>query len=686
MSRWVARRVGARVFHHTHTHSRIHTHIYMLHDASTTDLEQCGQLMQLVQSHLETSSAPALTALLSQAESLVVAVKAAIQAYSSATLPGLPADILHKVLMQLNQHDLASLECCCTALRAPVEFCVECKSAEVRGICADGQILKQLQPQLKISSTYRLHWLLSVRAQAGAEFGNCCNKSRGGMDSFERRGRELLCAPSVAHDDPCSFAMAVHLLHSETLSLRVNDMANTREKGRSIEWLCDVIRRAAKLRDGVPIAALDWLATRLAEGITMSDGTVVLIPQLRITANAVLEPLRLEVASEDPKLAKLQGLPRLMAIRALLTALQEPNEDLEEQSLRLSRLGGVAHQLAHFPGAGDAGVEAFVDLIHRAHAASAVNSQLLDPVYLPAWLGNAAKAFRAAGRYVDAEAAWRQQHRLYQAHVTTRPVAAMNLFYGPLCSLADMLDELGSQSLAIAVRREYVADVETITSRFEQVGSQRHAECARLGYQCLWSAQYELVVSLVQAEPDGFDWHEIEDLTRQLLAREEALEWSPVLYHRSLNQLAEALERQGKYAEAETARRRQLSMTYVLRASCEREGEGASDEPRASLHQLDERIQFVTFYLAEDLAKQGKFNVAEPFARESALAFEKPGSDEEGRADSVELMMNVLRGLERWQEADEWAAKRGRPRRERDDDAAGAAAEGSPPSKRQAVL
>lgn len=83
---------------------------------------------------------------------------------------------------------------------------------------------------------------------------------------------------------------------------------------------------------------------------------------------------------------------------------------------------------------------------------------LLQPTNLPAWLGAFAAGLRAAERYEEAEAAFREQHQLYMAQ--TRTSAQMQFLYGPLCELAEMLEGIGSHHKAVEARRQYLSAVD----------------------------------------------------------------------------------------------------------------------------------------------------------------------------------------------------------------------------------
>ena len=94
----------------------------------------------------------------------------------------------------------------------------------------------------------------------------------------------------------------------------------------------------------------------------------------------------------------------------------------------------------------------------RRRAASSTDDMLLQPTNLPAWLGAFAAGLRAAERYEEAEAAFREQHQLYMAQ--TRTSAQMQFLYGPLCELAEMLEGIGSHHKAVEARRQYLSAVD----------------------------------------------------------------------------------------------------------------------------------------------------------------------------------------------------------------------------------
>jgi hypothetical protein len=666
---------------------------------STNVLDQCGQLMHLAQPLLATAGTPALTALLCQAEALVVEIKAVLlEADSSAgTLLWLPTDALQHVLKQLDARDLSTLECCSTKFRGPVELCVESRAAEAHGV--HGPLMANVQPPIKVSSTYRLHWLEAAKTIGKGKFAeSTCSASRSrfrqqqSLEACVDRAKWHLHPPSVTSDDPVSFALAVfahthqHLLEDVSM-VRRSDSSKRRSHTLSMLSVCAFIREASKVSH-VPTVALEWMTTLLSEatGPSFVDAGH-LCREVWATADAIMGRMRLEESHEtftDEPVGQSepQSLRRLRAIYALLWALLD-QQTIQHSPLQrrqfMERIAGVAHQMIHLHHVTEAGLQVYAALTHRAREASATNPNLLDSSCLPAWLGAMAKTLETLGRHEEAEAAWREEHQLYMAHSDPVHVAsAIGVSGAPLDSIADMFHNLGLYKKAASARRELIVAIEALAVRFPS-----DPWIAEIVPRYLWHALYDLLQSLDDVSP--VDWLEVETVARRLLVAPTPWRGSSIFsfFYLSCNvhsHLAESLEEQSKYAEAEDVRRSQLSLIQELRAKAAHEDEEASEE---LLQKLDERYQDITLYLAEDLMKQGKFGAAEPFAREAACAFEKSGHDEDMRAESVACMVSVLRGLERWAEADEWAATHELIQQgtaERDEDAGG---EEGPPRKRQ---
>ena len=650
---------------------------------STNILDQCGQLMHLAQPLLAAAGALALAALLCQAEALVVEIKAALEADSSAgTLLWLPTDALQHVLMLLDARDLSTLECCSTKFRGPVELCVESRVAEAHGVHGP------LMPPIKVSSTYRLHWVEAAQAIGQGAFADFQTMGAGGVD----RAKWHLHPPSVTSDDPVSFALAVYAharqpqIEDASMVPGTNDSLKRRDHVTKSLSVCGFIRDASKVSH-VPTAALEWMTTLLSETTTQSLGEQAgrFHREVWETADAIIGPMRLEESHEtfftDEPLGQSQpqSLRRLHAIHALLWALHDQQPNHRRLQL-MERMAGVAHQMIHVHHVRETGLQVYAALTHRSREGSATNPDVLDSSCLPAWLAAMGNTLKTLGRYEEAEAAWREEHQLYMAHSDSRHVK--NLMLGqsargdcsaPLESLADMFDSLGLHKKAASARRELIVAIEAFAARFP--ADQWATEFAPL---CLCTAQHALLDSLTEDSP--VDWLEVETVARRLLVAPTLPDRPTYLQSKVYSHLAEALEEQSKYAEAEDVRRTQLSLIQDFRAQAAHQEKKPSEE---FLQKLDERVHDINLSLAEIVMKQGKFDAAEPFAREAACAFEKSGHDEDQRAKSVACMVSVLRGLERWAEADEWAAKHDfiqQGTAERDEDAGG---EEGPPRKRQ---
>ena len=131
--------------------------------------------------------------------------------------------------------------------------------------------------------------------------------------------------------------------------------------------------------------------------------------------------------------------------------------------------------------------------------------------------------------------------------------------------------------------------------------------------------------------------------------------------------LAEAMEEQGKFDEAEGSRRAQLARLQTLRAKAE--------DASSSAARLDERMSHIRYaarhgslrplhpplfqskhpnctlfqprlYLAEDLVEQGKFSEAEHLARDAKDKFYRLGADEDAKS-ADDCLLAALRGLVR---------------------------------------
>ena len=220
--------------------------MFNLFTKMASTLQQCSQLMSLSHPLLPTADAPALTALLHEAETLASACKAALlqAAENSPTaLVGLPTDALQDVLWFLSALDLASVECCSKQMQSAVHLCVQIRSAAAHG--THGTLFAQLQPRLKVSPTYRLHWLDTAHRRGTTEFATAALTAR----------RKVLRPPIIAGDDPCSFAIAVFRHSALASSEVVGPVSNTSSAPSltPIETVCDVITEASKLRN-VPTA------------------------------------------------------------------------------------------------------------------------------------------------------------------------------------------------------------------------------------------------------------------------------------------------------------------------------------------------------------------------------------------------------------------------------------------------